>query len=68
MSASAAGYERVRCVAHVHSTHSDGSATVAELRTAARAAGARVVLLTDHDTLGARDAGEDGWGDESALL
>jgi hypothetical protein len=55
--------ERVRCVAHVHSVHSDGTATVAELRRAVREAGARVLLLTDHDTLGAREAGEDGGGD-----
>ena len=53
----------VRAVAHVHSTHSDGTATVPELRRAVRAAGAEVLLLTDHDTLGARDACEDGWGD-----
>jgi hypothetical protein len=57
-----AAAQRVRCVAHVHSTHSDGSATVAELRREVRAAGAQVLLLTDHDTLGAREAGEDGWG------
>jgi hypothetical protein len=68
VNASAAGYERVRCVAHVHSTHSDGSATLPELRAAAREAGARVVLLTDHDTLGARDAGEDGWGDDVLVV
>src|SRR5262249_32883700 len=54
---------RVRCVAHVHSRPSDGTATVPELRAAVRAAGAEVLLLTDHDSLGARDAGEDGWGD-----
>jgi hypothetical protein len=57
----------VRCVAHVHSTHSDGTATVGELRTAVREAGAQVLLLTDHDSLGARDAGEDGW-DEDVLV
>lgn len=68
MNAPAAGYERILCVAHVHSTHSDGSATVPELRAAARAAGARVVLLTDHDTLGARDAGEDGWGGDVLVV
>jgi hypothetical protein len=60
--------ERVRCVAHVHSTHSDGSATVAELRAAARTAGAKVVLLTDHDTMGARAAGEDGWGGDVLVV
>jgi len=48
----------VSCVAHVHTTYSDGSATVPELLAAAREAGARAVLLTDHDTLGAR---RDGW-------
>ena len=62
MSASPRGYP-VRCIAHVHSTHSDGTATVRELRAAGRRAGAQVLLLTDHDSLGARDAGEDGWGD-----
>jgi hypothetical protein len=62
-----AGYA-ARCVAHVHSTHSDGTATVGELRGAARAAGAQVVLLTDHDTLAARDAGEDGWGEDVLVV
>lgn len=58
----------MRAVAHVHSVHSDGTATVAELRAAARRAGARVLLLTDHDSLGARDAGEDGWGEEVLVV
>jgi hypothetical protein len=62
VSASGRGYP-VRCLAHVHSTHSDGTATMRELRAAVRRAEAEVLLLTDHDTLGARDAGEDGWGD-----
>jgi hypothetical protein len=48
----------VSCVTHVHSTYSDGTATVPELLDAARAAGADAVLLTDHDSLGAR---RDGW-------
>ena len=46
------------CVVHVHSTYSDGTATVPELLAAARAAGADALLLTDHDTLQAR---RDGW-------
>jgi hypothetical protein len=46
------------CVVHVHSTYSDGTATVPEIIAAARAAGADAVLLTDHDTLQAR---RDGW-------
>lgn len=48
----------VSCVAHVHSTYSDGTATAAEIVAAARATGADAVLLTDHDTLEAR---RDGW-------
>jgi hypothetical protein len=48
----------VSAVVHVHSTYSDGTATVPDLLAAARDAGADAVLLTDHDTLGAR---RDGW-------
>src|ERR1700750_3404875 len=48
----------VSCVVHVHSTYSDGTASVPELLGAAAEAGADAVLLTDHDTLGAR---RDGW-------
>jgi hypothetical protein len=65
--APAPGYA-VRCVAHVHSVHSDGTATVAELREAVRAAGARVLLLTDHDTLAARERREDGWADDVLVV
>jgi hypothetical protein len=48
----------VSCVAHVHTTYSDGTATVPEVLDAARAAGADALLVTDHDTL---DARRDGW-------
>jgi hypothetical protein len=48
----------VSCVVHVHSTYSDGTATVAELAAAAAGAGADALLLTDHDSLRAR---RDGW-------
>ena len=48
----------VSCVVHVHSTYSDGTATVAELAAAAAAASADAILLTDHDSLQAR---RDGW-------
>jgi hypothetical protein len=48
----------VSCVVHVHSTYSDGTASVDEIAGAARAAGADAVLLTDHDSLQAR---RDGW-------
>lgn len=54
------------CVAHVHSQYSDGTAPVPELLDAAREAGAGAVLLTDHDTLGAR---RDGWeGDHGGVF
>ncbi|HYY05226.1 MAG TPA: CehA/McbA family metallohydrolase [Candidatus Limnocylindria bacterium] len=49
------------CVAHVHSTYSDGTGTVAEIAAAAARNAVDVVLLTDHDTLAARRAGEEGW-------
>ena len=50
----------VACVVHVHSTLSDGTATVAEIASAAATAGADAVLLTDHDTLEAQRRGLDG--------
>src|SRR5918999_3281565 len=49
------------CVVHLHSTYSDGTGTVPEIARAARRAGADVVLLTDHDTLEAKERGEEGW-------
>jgi PHP domain len=49
------------CVVHLHSLYSDGTGTVREIARAARRAGADVVLLTDHDTLEAKDRGEEGW-------
>lgn len=56
------------CVIHLHSTYSDGTASVDEIVAAARSTGTDVVLLTDHDTLGARDDGREGWYDEVLLL
>jgi PHP domain len=58
----------VSCVVHVHSTYSDGTATVPDLLSAARHAGADAVLLTDHDTLGARRDGCEGMHDRVFLL
>ena len=49
------------CVAHLHSTYSDGTGTVPEIAAAARRNALDVVLLTDHDTLEARHRGEEGW-------
>ncbi|HEY7077189.1 MAG TPA: CehA/McbA family metallohydrolase [Solirubrobacteraceae bacterium] len=54
------------CVVHVHSTYSDGTATVPEIAAAARRAGAGAVLVTDHDTLAARR--EEGFYDGVLVL
>ncbi len=56
------------CVIHLHSTHSDGTGTVPEIADAARDANADVVLLTDHDTLAAKQSGEEGWYGPVLLL
>jgi hypothetical protein len=56
------------CVVHLHSLHSDGTGTVSEIAAAARRNHLDVVLLTDHDTLAARDAGEEGWHDSVLVL
>jgi hypothetical protein len=56
------------CVVHLHSTHSDGTGTVPEIARAAARARADVVLLTDHDSLGAMRQGEEGWYGDVLLL
>src|SRR5689334_25299286 len=48
----------VACILHVHSTYSDGTATIPELLAAAERARTDVLIVTDHDTLGAK---RDGW-------
>jgi hypothetical protein len=55
-------------VLHVHSTYSDGTGTVPEIAAAARANELDFLLLTDHDTLAARDRGEEGWHDGVLVL
>jgi PHP domain len=55
-------------VIHVHSTYSDGTATVPEIIEAAADAEADAVLLTDHDTLQARNDGHEGWHHGVLLL
>jgi hypothetical protein len=47
-------------VVHVHSVHSDGTGTVAEIAAAAESNELDFVLLTDHDTLAAKQCGEEG--------
>jgi hypothetical protein len=56
------------CVVHLHSTYSDGTGTVPEIAAAGRRAGVDVVLLTDHDTLEAKQRGEEGWYGSVLLL
>ena len=58
----------VSCVLHVHSTYSDGTASVGELLDAARESAVDALLLTDHDTLAARSAGWEGHHDGVLLL
>lgn len=53
---------------HVHTTYSDGTATVREVLSSARAAGVDAVLVTDHDSLGARHDGWEGVHDGVLLL
>jgi hypothetical protein len=48
---------------HVHSTYSDGDATLPEILDAAREAGLDYLVLSDHTTLQARDDGWEGWHD-----
>src|SRR3954453_7309515 len=50
-----AQFQDLSCVAHLHSTFSDGTGTVEEIAAAGRANGLDVILLTDHDTLAPRD-------------
>lgn len=56
------------CAIHIHSTCSDGTATVPEIVAAARQCGRDVVVLTDHDTMRARELGHEGWHDSVLLL
>jgi hypothetical protein len=55
-------------VIHVHSTYSDGTGTVPEIVTAAAVNALDFVFLTDHDTLAAKENGEEGWHDSVLVL
>src|SRR3954451_6091198 len=68
MAAMPPDYVDLTCVVHVHSTHSDGTGTVAQIARAAARAGIDVVLLTDHDTLAAKRAGEERWYGDALVL
>lgn len=56
------------CVVHLHSTFSDGTGTVREIAAAAAASAVDVVMLTDHDTLEAKERGEEGYHGKVLLL
>jgi len=58
----------IACVIHLHSTHSDGTGTVAEIAAAGRRAGVDAVLLTDHDSLEAKRRGEERWYGSTLVL
>ena len=45
------GFVRVSGVAHIHTIHSDGGGTVADVESAAAAAGLDFVIITDHNSL-----------------
>jgi hypothetical protein len=55
-------------VIHLHSTLSDGNATPGEIIHRGQKAGLDFIILTDHDTLAAREAGYEGWHDDLLLL
>ena len=56
------------CVAHIHSTYSDGTGSVAEIAASAAQAGVDIVLLTDHNTLDAASSGEQTWYEDGHVL
>src|SRR5918999_3674514 len=62
------GMHDLACVVHLHSTYSDGTGTVEEIVQAAKDAQVDVVLLTDHDSLGAKRDGHEGWHGTVLLL
>ncbi|MGK5546764.1 CehA/McbA family metallohydrolase [Streptomyces sp. URMC 127] len=53
---------------HLHSVHSDGKRTPAEIAAAARAAGLDWITTTEHNTTSAHAAWEGLWGDDLLVL
>lgn len=51
---------------HIHSIHSDGTGTIAAIARAAKGAGLRWIIITDHNTLAGRP--EQGWYDDVLVL
>ena len=53
---------------HVHTTFSDGTGSMEEVIQAAQRAGLDALLINDHDTLAARDAGYEGYHKDLLVL
>jgi len=53
---------------HAHSTYSDGGGTVDQVLSAAGETGIDFLILTDHNTLDAREAGYERWHDDLLLI
>ena len=58
-------FVRVSGVAHIHTTHSDGGGTVADIESAAAAAGLDFVIITDHNSLAGKP--REGYGNTGVL-
>ncbi|HEY3328469.1 MAG TPA: hypothetical protein VGK19_00465 [Capsulimonadaceae bacterium] len=55
-------------VAHIHSTYSDGTGTVPEIAHAGLASSLDFILLADHNTVAAREAGDERWHADGRVL
>ncbi|HHU77205.1 MAG TPA: CehA/McbA family metallohydrolase [Firmicutes bacterium] len=53
---------------HIHSNYSDGSGSIREIVQAGRETGLDFIGITDHNTLGARRDGYEGWQDGILVL
>lgn len=53
---------------HIHSTYSDGSGTVDEIIKTAQEVDLDYIVLTDHNTLRAKNEGKEGWHNNTFLL
>ena len=61
-------YVEIQGVLHVHTTHSDGSGSVADVVEAAQKTGVDFVVLTDHNTMRAKHEGWEGWHGSTLLI
>ncbi len=57
-----------RGVMHIHSTYSDGKGCIDKIARAANKARADFVILTDHNTMKAREDGHEGWHEHTLVL